>query len=236
MRAITNPGTITMTYMLFLRATKTRPAKEFQEWYLKEFAPALQDRCGEIRSHIVNLTEPGPEELRLSHDSLDPQARYDVVAQIRWNGEGFKAALRDICAELDRWADVKHAYRVSDTVILDKEPARAQSLPGYKLLRELLFYEDLSDAAAKRCWAHHANLALKVHIGMTRYVQHWIEEVLTSGPATRGISELYFPTRDELVQRYYESPRGRDEVVHDTAHFIERRLPRVYSREFVLKR
>jgi hypothetical protein len=224
-----------MTYLLFLRAMKPRPAKEFQAWYLKDFAPSLQERRGELGRHVVNLTEPGPEELRLAHDSLDPEARYDVVAQMSWSGDGFRAALQDIRTELSRWADVQHVYRVSDTVILDKEPIRPQSLPGFKLLRELLFYQDLSDSAAKRCWAHHAKLALKVHVGMTRYVQHWVEERLTPGPSTRGISELYFPTRDDLVQRYYESSRGRDEVVHDTAHFIEQRLPRVYSHEYVLR-
>ncbi len=225
-----------MNFMVFVRASQDRPARDFQAWYLQAFAPSLAERHPEIGRHVVNLTEPGPEELRLPHDSPDPNDRYDVVAQLACTPAGFNAAFATMRAELAIWADVLHAYRVSDTVVLDKEPAPPGSLRGFKLLRELLFHEDLSDAAAKRCWAHHARLALKVHVGMTRYVQHWIEERLSPGsPPVRGISELYFPTREDLVQRYYESPRGRDEIVHDTAHFIERRLPRVYSREHVLK-
>jgi hypothetical protein len=225
-----------MNFMVFVRASQGRPASDFQAWYLGTFAPSLAERHPEMGRHVVNLTEPGPEELRLPHDSRDPNDRYDVVAQLACPPAGFHAVLETMRADLATRADVLHAYRVSDTVVLDKEPAADKALPGFKLLRELLFHEDLSDAAAKRCWAHHAKLALKVHVGMTRYVQHWIEERLSpDSPPVRGISELYFPTREELVQRYYESPRGREEIVHDTAHFIERRLPRVYSREHLLK-
>jgi len=225
-----------MDFMAFIRASQNCPARDFQTWYLGIFAPTLVDRHPGLERHVVNVTEQGPEELRLPHDSRDPAARYDVVAQMACKKEEFRSVLETMRAGLAGRADGLHAYRVSDTVVLDKEPSRPDSLPGFKLLRELLFYEDMSDAAARRCWAHHARLALKVHVGMTRYVQHWVEERMSpDSPATRGISELYFPTREDLVQRYYESPRGRDEVVHDTGHFIERRLPRVYAREHVLK-
>jgi len=226
-----------MQFMTFLRARRERDPQAFKDWYLRDYAPRLQVGCPDIQRHIINLTEPGPRELRLAHDSDDPQARYDVVSQM-WSETAIPAQqiLRMADGdELADWADVRHSYRVSDMVILDKLGAEPPA-DGFKLLRELLFYEDMSDATAQRCWAHHAKLAVKVHIGMTRYVQHWIEERLTpQTPAARGISELFFPTREDLVQRYYESPRGRDEIIHDTAHFIQKRLPRVYSREFVLK-
>jgi hypothetical protein len=227
-----------MQFITFLRARPERDPQVFKDWYLGDYARRLQVGCPDIRRHIINLTEPGPQELRLAHDSDDPQARYDVVAQM-WFEEAIPA--QQILSivdgdELAGWADVRHSYRVSDTVILDKLAAEPPPANGFKLLRELLFYDDMSDATARRCWAHHAKLAVKVHVGMTRYVQHWIEERLTpQTPGARGISELFFSTREDLVQRYYESPRGREEILHDTAHFIQARLPRVYSREFVLK-
>lgn len=224
-------------YMLFLRASRGRSGKDFQEWYLDSFAPRLQRSQAALGRHVVNLAEQGPEELRLSYDSTDPADRYDVVAEMSWREHRFAAALKSIQAQLNPWADIQHAYRVSGAVILDREGPSAEALPGYKLLRELQFYEDMSDTTVRRCWMHHAKLALKVHVGMSRYVQHWVEEQLTNHtPVIRGISELYFPTREELVLGYYESARGREEVVHDTAHFIERRLPRVYSRELVISK
>jgi len=225
-----------MHVMVFLRAAEDRKPEAFKAWYLDRFAPRRQQESPELRRHIVNLTVEGPAELRLAHDSTDPRDRYDVVAQMWFADEaGYRAAMARGEGALREWTEVLNAYSLDDTVILDREPPRAGSLPGFKLLRELLLYADMSDAAARRCWAHHAKLALKVHVGMTRYVQHWVAGALSPGaPPTRGISELYFPTREELVERYYESPRGRDEIVHDTGHFIERRLPRVYSHEHVL--
>jgi hypothetical protein len=227
-----------MNFMIFIRARADRDPRAFQDWYRGRFAPALLTRHQDLGRFVINLTEKGPGELLLAHDSSDPAERYDVVTEVALDSVAtFRAIFGGAAgAEVEGWADRLHAYRVSDTVILDKEPPRSERLPGYKLLRELLFYTDLPDRAAQRLWTHHARLALKVHVGMTRYLQHWVEERLSpDAPATRGISELYFPTREELAQRYYESPRGRDEILHDTGHFIEQRLPRVYAREFVLK-
>ena len=140
--------------------------------------------------------------------------------------------------ELAEWADVQNNYRVSDTVMLDgPKPGPEVKGPRYKLLRELIFFDDLSDRAAKRLWAHHAKLALKVHVGMYRYVQHWIEERIGPGAEAypvRGVSELCFPNREVTTKRYYESDRGREEILHDTGHFIQRRLPRVYGNEYVV--
>jgi hypothetical protein len=227
-----------MQLITFLRARIDRNPAEFQDWYLNGFAPRLQQRCPQVHHHLVNLTEPGPTELRTMHDSDDPQARYDVVTQM-WCGtvaELRAASAQQLTDELLQWADVHNSYRVQETVVLEDKSAPANRQRGFKLLRELIFFDDLSDAAAKRCWAHHGNLALKIHTGMSRYAQHWVEETLSAARLpTRGISELFFPSREDLVQRYYESQRGREQVLHDTGHFIEKRLPRVYSHEHEVK-
>jgi hypothetical protein len=227
-----------MQLITFLRARQERKPVEFQEWYLNRFASRMQQDCPFVLRHVVNLTEAGPEELRTMHDSDDPQARYDVVTQL-WcetASEIREASARQLNTDLLDWADVHHSYSVQERVVLDKSNAQSNRQNGFKLLRELIFFEDLSDAAAKRCWAHHGNLAVKIHVGMTRYSQLWVEETLSPAPLpARGISELFFPTHEDLAQRYYESPRGREQVLHDTGHFIQKRLPRVYSHEHVVK-
>lgn len=225
-------------FMSFMRARPGKDPAAFKEWYLNVYAPRLQAGNPRPSHHVVNLTVSGPDELKLSHDSSDPLARYDVVAQMHFSTTAeFRAAVGlELDGELAEWIDVRNSYRLSDAVILDRPPPAEAPGPRYKLLRELVFHEDLSDQAARRCWTHHAALALKVHAAMYGYVQHWIEERLTPGlPPVRGISELRFPNRDILTHGYYESPRGREEILHDTGHFIQRRLPRVYANEYVLK-
>jgi hypothetical protein len=227
-----------MQLITFLRARQGRRAAEFQEWYLNHFATRMQRDCPFILRHLVNLTETGPQELRTMHDSDDPQARYDVVTQLWCHAlsEVRAASARQLTDELLDWVDIHNSYRVQERLVLDRSNTQASRQSGFKLLRELIFFDDLSDAAAKRCWAHHGELALKIHVGMSCYAQLWVEETLSAAPLpTRGISELFFPTRDDLVERYYESPRGREQVLHDTGHFIQKRLPRVYSHEHVVE-
>lgn len=229
---------MSMHFLSFMRAREGRDPQVFQQWYLGEFAPRLGRDQFALRRHLVNVCVTGPTELRTVHDSDDPRARYEIVDEMWFDSsdEFRRAMLGPGARDLADAVDVMNCYQVSDTVVLDRRRDTPPRTEGYKLLRELLFHEDLPDAAAKRLWTHHGKLALQVHVGMTHYLQHWIEEVLTSGtPRVRGISQLFFPSRDELVQRYYESPRGRAEILHDTGHFIERRLPRVYSHEHVLK-
>lgn len=220
-----------MHFIAFLRAAPDRSGPDFKSWYVEDYAPSIGRRFPNISRHIANITEPGPEELRLSYDSADPLARYDVVAEIDWEGADYPSAFRAFHGDVGAWADIRNIYRVDSTVVKD-DGAGSSPLAGIKFFRELYFYSDMSDAAVKRCWAHHANLALKVHVAATRYVRHWVEERLgPDTPPARGIVEFHFATREDMAERYYVSEAGREQIVHDTGHFIEKRLPRAYVRE-----
>jgi hypothetical protein len=103
------------------------------------------------------------------------------------------------------------------------------------MIHPLHFHADMPDSAVRRSWANHAKLAVKVHVGAERYRQHWIEERLTAdGPHYRGASELHFASRQELIEGYFDSQRGREEIVQDIAHFIAGRPPRIFTREHVV--
>jgi hypothetical protein len=223
-----------MDFLIFLRARGGRSAQGFKDWYVDRFAGRALELSPGLRRHVANLAVEGPAELRPPQYDPDPQARYDVVASLALDdGAGFRAILED--AALADWADVRNGYRVSDTLVIDREPSRATALPGYKIIREILFHADMPDSAARRSWTHHGSLAKKVHVGVTRYVQHWVEERIGPNPhPVRGISDLYLPDWETMLQRYYDSPRGREEVSHDAGHFIESQLPRVYAQEHVL--
>jgi hypothetical protein len=122
-----------------------------------------------------------------------------------------------------------HAYAVESRTIFDRgsdhDPATAITLMG-----RLMFHADLPDSAARRCWSLHAPLAERVHIGADRYIQTWVVGTLTAeSPAARGIPELRFPDAGALVERFFDSDRGRDEILQDTAHFVASG-PRLYLR------
>ncbi len=226
-----------MQFITFMRARDERDPTAFQKWYLGTCGPQLLGRSSKLRRFLVNLAHQGPEELRRPSDSTDPRARYDLVTQMWFDTiPEAKSTLDDVAVELSAWADQRYSYGVSDTVVLDRRVNHSGSNSGIKVMRGIFFFDDMPNSAARRSWTLHARLALKVHVGMSSYVQHWVEEKLSpNAPAIRGISELYFASRDDLVERYYDSERGRDEILQDTSHFIQDQLPRVYATEYVLR-
>src|SRR5690606_23798827 len=120
------------------------------------------------------------------------------------------------------------------TVEKDEHPVvEGETSSGVKYLGVLEFHADLGPDAGQRLWAHHARLGLRVHLGMSRYARHWVTSSLGAAPPAVAISELCFETEEDLVSRFFDSDRGRDEILHDTGHFIARGH-RFYTHETVL--
>ena len=125
-----------------------------------------------------------------------------------------------------------HPYHVDEQHVMDRR--RPVETQRRTLISLLMFHADLPDSAARRSWKLHAALVDKVHIGATRYVQNWVIAALdTSCPPARGIPQLHFPTHEDLAQRFFDSPRGRDEILQDTSHFVQSG-PRLYTVEHPL--
>src|SRR4029078_3474361 len=97
-----------MKFITFLRAEPKKSGSDFQRWYAEEFSPSLPQRFPSIKGTIVNLTEEAPTELRLSYDSADPLARYDVVAEMSLSGDDYRSVFETIHADLAEWADIRH--------------------------------------------------------------------------------------------------------------------------------
>ena len=128
--------------------------------------------------------------------------------------------------------------RVAETVEKDELPRLPhRAAPGVKFLSLMTFQDDLPPATARRLWAHHAKLALAVHVGMARYVRDWVEELSPSAlpvPRFHGIAELHFPSVEAMTERWFDSEAGRAAIVHDVGHFLAR-ATRLYTTEHVLK-
>jgi hypothetical protein len=223
------------SYLIFLRAEEDRDAAEFKRFCLDRLGEALIDGGLGTSTLIVNISVSEPEELRLQDDSAERRAPYDAVLQVEC--AQVKGGLRTAAGHA-RWKHraLWHEFRITKTTIKDDGRVRTgRPSNGIKMIHPLRFHADMPDSAVRRSWANHANLAVKVHRGASRYCQNWVEERLDSrAPPYRGASELHFPSLEELVEGYFDSPRGRDEIVQDIGHFIVGRPPRIFTHEHVL--
>lgn len=228
-----------MQFMSFLKA-RPQQAQAFRQWFLEVHAPRLLAMAPvPVQRLIVNLPECPPVGFAIYGGAEVPVGpQYDLILQV-WcaSRADFERLLAVGEAELLEWLEVAHSYRISETEVLHKpELLEGSPTPGYKLVRGLFFHEDMPDSAVRRSWAHHQHLAVKVHVGLARYVRHWVDEVLSpDAPAIRGLSELHFPNEEALLERYFDSPRGQEEIWHDIGHFIRAGTHRFFAREYVLK-
>lgn len=226
-----------MHYMIQMSARAGLTAT-LKSWCLDILGPQILDRRRQIERLIVNVATEAPQDQPYGGGESQQGEQYDVVLQIWVSGNfDLTEALHPWDTELARLVVRQDSYRLSETVVLERADLLAGvPSPGLKLLRGLYFFDDMSDFTAKRCWSHHAHLATKVHVGMARYVRHWVEEILTpNSPHIRGLSELHFPSDEAMRERYFDSPRGREEILHDIGHFISGGTHRIYAKEYILK-
>jgi hypothetical protein len=184
---------------------------------------------------VIDKIEPAPEDLPYRPPSASGiVADYDAIVSLTGPASVVEAV--DWTAMLGGAVAVAHGYAVEETPVFDRGAARGLGrTPGTKLFGLLLFHPDLLDSAARRSWAIHAGLAGRVHVGASRYAQNWIIRPLSpDGPQARGMPEMQFPTTEDLIERFFDSDRGRDEILQDTAHFVARG-PRFYCTEHVLR-
>ncbi|HMG40473.1 MAG TPA: EthD domain-containing protein [Acidimicrobiales bacterium] len=68
----------------------------------------------------------------------------------------------------------------------------------------------------------HGPLALRHHVGATRYVQNAVTARLAAatGDPVVGLAELHFASAHDLVTRMYDSPEGMRAIGDDVARFV----------------
>jgi hypothetical protein len=223
--------------MLFLRAAPTAPRDDFQQSILWMARAGL---VGPLASEAmtVNLVRMPPDNLpyRPPSDSrvgLTPD--YDAIVEI-WSPRSASAVAGDVRDSLADRVSVFHAYAVTETLIYHRRGfPQGQPSTGVKLIGRLMFHADMPDSAVRRSWSLHAVLAGRVHTGSARYVQNWVDEALTDPcPPTRGIPIMHFPTEREFQEQFVDSPRGMQDILQDTAHFVAGG-PRFYNTEYIVR-
>jgi hypothetical protein len=223
--------------MTFLRATAGADRDEFQRSILALARNGLDARIG-AGALTVNLVLPPLPGLPYRPPS-DPTAgsmpEYDAIVEA-WGAQAASALKERLSREVGGQCGVLHSYAVTHTTIYDRRPfPRGQPSEGIKLIGRLMFHADLPDSAARRSWGLHARLAARVHVGSAIYAQNWVDADLGNDcPPARGMPIMHFPTETDFFKGFVDSPRGMEEIIQDTSHFVAGG-PRFYATEYIIR-
>ena len=223
-------------YFIYLTGGDRSRKADFQADYLRaaRTIAAVAPQGGQL---IVNLIEETPEGVPFRPVNMRPEgddAIYDVIVELCPPAEEAEPLLAALVSCVNDVATTE-IYQVEEIVQLDRQAVvPGERTPGIKYIGRLSFHPDLPASAARRSWDIHVPLALRVHVGMDKYIRNWIVDASRGHPAG-GIAELNFPTLDDMLTRYFDSDRGKEEIMHDISHFIVSGT-RFFASEFVLRR
>ena len=224
--------------MQFIACAAGRDRAQFREHYLRQHAPLMLTHCPRLRRYVVDLVDvkasikhragraplnrevdPPPFEVvtEMWFDSFDdfkdPARRYDTAAGGQLIGDDLRAMGAQV-----------FDYLISETVQWNRtpRPAAGQRTPGVKLLALTRRNENLPNKEVEAMWRRHTIAASKYHAFASSYVQDGVITALTAGaPVVHGLAELFFPTVEDLEERFYGGTiEGEEAIYADAQPFV----------------
>jgi hypothetical protein len=115
------------------------------------------------------------------------------------------------------WVDENDAWTY------DRDWPDGAPTPGVKQMSLVARRPDITFDEFVTRYRNHVNIAKLHHIGCWQYVQNFIAEPTSTRPAPLidGISELWFRSVDDMIERFYTAPGSPDAVREDTTGFID---------------
>jgi hypothetical protein len=239
-------GEIAMKFFTLFRAAGTQPG-EFQQWFLKQHAPIVLEHARGLQRYIVNLVDvQAPPVENIGFVAPQAPAPYHVITEM-WLGSpedfrdpnrlyGSAANAAALQQHLAARAAQSFSYRVTEIVEKDKSALKAgQRTPGLKNVCVLFWQPGLSVDDGRNGWQVHATLALRTHVGMSKYVRNLVEEALDDGaPPYTGIGELHFASDDDMRYGTMPTAHSLEIIAFDTARWLGP-TGNHYCSEWVLK-
>jgi uncharacterized protein (TIGR02118 family) len=118
--------------------------------------------------------------------------------------------------------EVLECYRVRE-VLRFVRPGTDQEGGGVSLICRVCHSPGLDSAQFERHWTEvHRPLAIRHHVGMTRYVQNVVDERCfpPDGSEVAGIAELRFASPEAFASSMYDSAEGERIIGEDVAKFV----------------
>lgn len=238
--------------MQFIVCEAGRDRAQFREHYLHHHAPLMLRHCPRLRRYVVNLVDV---KASIKHRSgrpplnreLDPPP-FEVVTEMWFNSfDDFKdparlystpAAGELIGGDLRGMGARVFDYLISETVQWNRtpRPSPGERTSGVKMLVFTRRNESLSNKEVETMWRRHSILAAKYHAAASSYVQDGVIAALTPGaPVVHGLAELFFPTVEDLEERFYGGTvEGEEAIYADAGPFVADAIA-LYTSEYVLR-
>jgi hypothetical protein len=228
-----------------------RDRAAFRNRFLNRYAQFVLQHCPRIRRYVVDLVDVKANLVfrkgRPAHRNVDPPP-FDVITEMWFDSfDDFKDAnrlvdtpagrelLRDELAALGAKC---YDYLISPVTQWDRVAPGplGQRTPGVKSMFISRRLENLDVRAAEKAWREHRVAAEKHHRYATRYVQNGVIAALTpDAPVWHGCAELFFPTLEDLEQRFVGGTVvGEEEIAQDANRFVADSYP-LFCSEYVLR-
>ena len=144
-------------------------------------------------------------------------AAWQVVAHLWHTSDAVPVVLDD---ELEP----VHAWRVDEHVAWDHDPDDYDGSPsiGIKQISFVGKRPDITDEEFAERYREHVPVARIHHVGVRKYQQNIVSRVGRDGPTiVGGISEFWFRSVDDLIDRYYAFDDSSAVTRADSARFLD---------------
>jgi hypothetical protein len=204
-----------MKTIAFVRAPEGGDPEAYKRWYLEEFAPSLLEGPAKLNGLTVNVVR----EAEALYEGAGAPPVCDIFAEF-WSEQPLAAG--DIAPP----EGSQQAFCVDEHVEKAELERTPGAVPGIRLFSPLAPVEGATPAESVRYWDEHVPLALRVHVGMNRYVRDIIVAPFNGGIADIfGVASLHFPSDEAIREKFFDSPDSIPVHAADLARFVGAVVP-----------
>lgn len=206
-----------MKMVAFVQAPAGGDSTAFKTWYLDSFAPSLLASVPNIAGLTVNVIR----QSEALYDGAGAPPIADIYAEF-WAAAGGRLTADAIRPT----GGTQQVFEVDEHVEKAELDRRPGIMEGIRLLSPLYPVDGATREQSVGYWDQHVPLALRVHIGMNRYVRDIVRAVLSEEPSpVFGVASLHFPSDDAIRDRFFDSPDSIPEHAADLARFVGAVVP-----------
>jgi|GEM_PF-6040170 len=224
-----------MKVFLFLKAARAEQLTQLQGWLSTSYLEQLLEAGLPLSRYILNTCDIVPQ-FKISPFIASGPAHsptYDFGAELWVESEknGVANSSADFSdPELQKFflaqEKILQAYSSRVDVFFTSEIVHYTPSPAIptdiKFMALGRWVDNLTSIEGRQYWSEHAKLVPRIHVGVNKYVQNWVENTpLSDSPIVSGIAELHFPSIEKMETEFYNSVEGQNEIRQDVARFTK---------------